>query len=167
MNPLLEQLGIDWKLFLSQMVNFFILLLVLRAFVYKPLLIAIRERNKKIKEGLSKAAEADIRLKEVDAIAKEKIKEADFEAVAIIKSTEQKAKELASTLQEQAEQKQQELLRQAQASYEKAQEESKRKVLEQAGELVRKFIVKTVGLKPEAIDEALVNKAIESMDHEK
>ena len=53
MNELFEQLGINWKLFLSQLVNFFILLFVLRAFVYKPFLAIIKERSKKIKEGLN------------------------------------------------------------------------------------------------------------------
>src|SRR3989339_692771 len=54
-NELLFQLGINWKLFLSQVVNFFILLLVLTFFVYKPLIRIIKERSKKIKEGLEKA----------------------------------------------------------------------------------------------------------------
>ena len=53
-NQLLSQLGIDWKLFLSQAVNFFILLLVLTFFVYKPLIKIVKERNKRIKEGLGK-----------------------------------------------------------------------------------------------------------------
>jgi F0F1-type ATP synthase membrane subunit b/b' len=40
---LLGQLGINWKLFLSQAFNFFILLIVLRAFVYNPLLEIIKK----------------------------------------------------------------------------------------------------------------------------
>ena len=76
-NQLLSQLGIDWKLFLSQAVNFFILLVVLTFFVYKPLIKIIKQRNQKIKEGLDKAEEADVRLKEIDNIGKEKIKEAE------------------------------------------------------------------------------------------
>ena len=49
---LLGKLGIDWKLFLSQAFNFFVLLGVLTFFVYKPLMTVIKERNKKIKTGL-------------------------------------------------------------------------------------------------------------------
>ena len=94
MNALLDQLGINGGLFLSQAVNFFILLLVLTFFVYKPLIKVVKTRNAKIKEGLEKAEEADIRLKEVDNIGKEKIKQAEQESINIIKSTEQKAKVL-------------------------------------------------------------------------
>lgn len=156
---LLEQLGINWKLFLSQAFNFFILLIILRAFVYKPLLAAIKKRQEKIKEGLQKAQEADIRLKEVDVIAKGKLKDAEQESIQIISNTEVRAKELEQSLKLKAEQKQQELMAQAQAAYERQKEESKNLVLGQAALLVKKIIAKTVELKPDAIDEALINKA--------
>ena len=157
---LLSQLGINWKLFLSQAFNFFILLIILRAFVYKPLLVAIKKRTEKITEGLQKAEEADVRLKEVDVIAKGKIKEAEQESIDIIKATETRAKELEQSLKSKAEEKQQELMKQAQLAYERQQEESKSLVLSQAGEMVKKIIAKTVELKPEAIDEALIAKAV-------
>jgi F-type H+-transporting ATPase subunit b len=163
---LLGQLGIDWKLFLSQAVNFFILLLILKSFVYKPLLSVIKKRNEKIKEGLEKAEEADIRLKEVDNIAKEKLKEADKQSISIIKDTEQRAKQLEQSLTKKAETKQAELLKQVQVSYEKQKEETKKLVSKEAKELVKKFISKTVELRPEAIDEALIEKAVNVIKHE-
>ncbi len=66
MEQLLSQLGIDWKLLLSQAVNFFLLLIVLRLFVYKPLLQMLHERRERIEEGIEKAKEADIRLLEAE-----------------------------------------------------------------------------------------------------
>ena len=167
MDGLLGQLGIDWKLFLSQAVNFFILLLILRAFVYKPLLNVIKERNRKIKEGLEKAEEANVRLREIDNISKEKLKEADLESINIIKNTELKAKQLEQALILKAEKRQKDLMAQVELSYKKQQEEAKQNVVRQASELVRKFIVKTVELKPEAIDDALIKKAMsEIKNHE-
>mgnify|MGYP001598212357 CR=1 FL=1 len=163
MNALFEQLGINWKLFLSQAVNFFILLLVLRAFVYKPLLKIIKERNRKIKEGLDKAEEADIRLKEIDVIGKGKIKEAEQESINIIKNTEKKAKILERELQKKNEEKQSQMQKEAQDQFKKQLEENKKVVLAQAAELVKKTIIKTVGLNPDAIDEALIKKAIEEV----
>src|SRR6185436_10931887 len=148
------QLGIDWKLFLSQAVNFFILLIILRAFVYKPLLAAIKKRNERIKEGLDKAQEADVRLKEVDAIAKKHLQKADQESIEIIKNTEGRAKKLEESLVRKAEERQTALLAQAQAQYVKQQEESRAKVLAEAAGLVKRLIIKTVELKPEAIDDA-------------
>lgn len=156
---LLGQLGIDWKLLLSQVVNFTILLFVLQRFVYKPLLAVIKKRNEKIGEGLQKAEEADIRLREVDVIAKQHLQKADLQSIQIIKTTEDRAKKLEESLVKKAQEKQQQLLAQAQAQYEKQQEESRKKVLQEAASLVKRLIVKTVELEPEAIDEALIEKA--------
>jgi F-type H+-transporting ATPase subunit b len=157
---LLGQLGINWKLFLSQAFNFFILLIVLRAFVYKPLLEIIKKRNFKIKEGLEKAEEADIRLKEVDNLGKEKIKEAENKSVEIIKLTEQKAKILDQQIQAKAEEKQKEINELLKQSALKQKEESESQVYSQALELVKKIVVKTVELKPEAVDAKLIEKAV-------
>lgn len=159
-NELLSQLGINWKLFLSQAVNFFILLIILRAFVYKPILNIIKERTKKIKEGLVKAEEADIRLKEVDVIAKGKINEAEQESINIIKNTEEKAKVLASNLQKKTEERQKDLQEQIKQSLEKQTEEAKSMVYKEAVLLVKKAIIKTTELNPDQIDEALIKKAV-------
>ena len=66
MAELAEQLGLDWKLLLSQAVNFLLLLFLLRKFAYLPLLKILKERRARIEEGLAKATEADKRLLEVD-----------------------------------------------------------------------------------------------------
>ena len=161
---LLGKLGIDWKLFLSQAFNFFVLLGVLTFFVYKPLLAVIKERNKKIKTGLEKAEQADVRLKEIDTIGKEKIQQAEQKGIEIIKDTEDKAKTMATELQKKNEQKQKEAQEQAQIQLKRQLEENKKVVLGQAGELIKKAIVKTVGLKPETIDKALIEKAVKEVE---
>lgn len=163
---LLGQLGVDWKLLLSQAVNFFILLIVLRQFVYKPLLAIMKKRNERIQEGLDKAKEADARLQEVDSIAASHLKKADQQAITIIEATQGRAKKLEESLVKKAEEKQQQLMAQAQDQYKKQQEESRNKVLQEASALVKSLIVKTVELKPEAIDEALIEKAVKSMKNE-
>ena len=143
MNQLLDQLGINWQLLLSQAVNFGILLLVLTFFVYKPVIKIIKERNKKIKEGLDKAQEADVRLKEIDVIGKGKIKEAEAESVNIIKNTEKKAKVLEQELQKKNEEKQLQMQKDAESQLKRQLEENKKVVLAEAVELVKKTIIKT------------------------
>lgn len=157
---LLSQLGIDWKLFLSQAFNFFILLIILRAFVYKPLLAVIKKRNEKIQEGLQKAQEADVRLKEIDVIAKGKLKQADLDSINIIKNTQQKAKELEESLKIKAEEHQKALMAQLELNHKRQQEEAKQNILKGVSELVKRIIVKTVELKPQDIDEMLIQKAV-------
>ncbi len=164
---LFDQLGINWQLFLSQAVNFFILLIILRVFVYKPLLLVIKKRSERIQEGLDKAKEADIRLAEVDKVAKNTLKKADQQSSEMIKNTEVRAEVLRQSLQQKAEAHQKELMAQAQLGYERQQEETRELVYGQALELVKKALIKTVELKPEMVDEALIKKAVlQIKDHE-
>ncbi|MCX6720497.1 MAG: hypothetical protein NTW11_01700 [Candidatus Staskawiczbacteria bacterium] len=165
-NAFISQFGIDWKLFISQLVNFIIILVVLSFFVYKPVIKILKDRNKKIKEGLDKAEEAGIRLKEIDVIGKEKIKSAENTSIGIIKATEDKAKALEIQLQKKSEENQVKLQKELQENYKKQQEQAQDLVLKNAIDLVKKAIVKTVELKPEEIDDALIRKATESIKHE-
>lgn len=160
---LLGKLGINWKLLISQAVNFFILLVILRAFVYKPLLSAVKKRNEKIKEGLEKAREADIRLKEIDVIAKKKLREAENESLEIVKNTELKAKEMEQVFRRQAEERQKEAMKQIELERDRQKEESQKAVFGEAANLVRRIIAKTVEMKPEEIDESLIRGAIQAV----
>lgn len=167
MNEFFDQFGIDWKLFLSQLVNFLLILVVLTVFVYKPVLKIIKERNNKIKEGLDKAEEAAVRLKEIDEIGKKKIIEAETASINIIKTTEDRAKVLEHELQKKSEEKQIQMQKELQENYKKQQEEVKGIVLKNAVELVRKTLIKTVELNPEVVDEALIKKAVAEVGNEK
>ena len=162
MNEFVSQFGLDWKLFLSQLINFVLILIVLTFFVYKPVIKMLKERNKKIKEGLDKAQEAGVRLKEIDVIGKTKIKEAETTSINMIRETEKKAKILEQELHKKIEDNQMKLEKEAQANYKKQQEQAQDLVLKNAIDLVKKAIVKTVELEPEKVDEKLIKKAIES-----
>lgn len=161
MQQLFGQLGIDWKLLLSQAVNFLVLLIVLRFVAYKPLLQLLHDRRKRIEEGLTKAKEADERLREVDEINKGKIKAAEAEAVGILKKTESDAKALEAKLLAEAKRKEEEERAAAAARLKTQEEEARRASEKEAAALVRRAIARTVELSPEKIDDALIAKAVE------
>ncbi len=161
MQQLFSQLGIDWHLLLSQAVNFFLLLAVLRIFVYKPLLKLLHDRRARIEEGLTKADEADRRLAEVEEIGKGKIKEAEVQAVGILKKTETDAKGLEAKMLAEAKRKEAEAMRDM-GERVRAKEEDARKAMDkEAAALVRRAIAKTVEMSPEKIDDTLIAKAVE------
>jgi F-type H+-transporting ATPase subunit b len=160
MSQLFSQLGIDWHLLLSQAVNFLLLLIILRLVAYKPLLNLLHKRREKIEEGLVKAEEANKRLREVDQISKEKIKEAEGIALQMLKKTESDARELEIKLIAEAKRKEAIELKNAEAALRAQEEESRRTAEKEAVTLVRAAIVKTVELAPGAIDDALISRAI-------
>ncbi len=165
MQQLLSNLGINWSLLLSQAVNFVLLLIVLRIFVYKPVLKLLHDRRAKIEGGLAKAEEADRRLHEVDQIGKGKIKEAEYEAINILKRTELEAKKLEEKLLSEAKHHEEEAVHSATMRLRSQEEESRRALEKEAAGLVRAAIVRTVELSPEKIDDALITKAVSEAVH--
>ncbi|OIO52788.1 ATP synthase F0 subunit B [Candidatus Uhrbacteria bacterium CG_4_10_14_0_8_um_filter_58_22] len=85
-------LGLNWKLFLAQLVNFGLVLLVVWRFVYRPLMKVMDERSGKIERGLKDAEESKA-LRELADIEKQKlIVEARRQAKEIMETTEADAK---------------------------------------------------------------------------
>ena len=87
----MEQLGIDGRWFISQLVNFIVLLLILQRFLYKPMLNMLHQRQERIRESM----EAAERVKQEAARAQEsyekKLEESRREAQAIIAQAAQQA----------------------------------------------------------------------------
>jgi F-type H+-transporting ATPase subunit b len=52
----MDKLGIDPKLLLAQLVNFTIIMLLLKKFLYKPILDMLEKRKKEIAEGVALTA---------------------------------------------------------------------------------------------------------------
>ena len=92
MEGILGQLGVNWRLLLTQGVNFFVLLVVLNIFVFKPLTKIIEERRKRIEFGLKGAEEAEKKLNEIEVVKTERLAKADKTALGIISSAEDEAK---------------------------------------------------------------------------
>jgi len=67
---LIENFGLNPILLGAQIVNFLIILFILKKFLYKPILTTLEKRKATIKEGLDKTEEVRIRLEET--IEKEK-----------------------------------------------------------------------------------------------
>ena len=160
MQQLLDQLGIDWHLLLSQGVNFLLLFIVLRIFVYKPLLRVMHERRRRIEEGITKANEADRRLIEAEELKLAKVKEGEAQALSLLKKTESDAKALEAKLLAEAKRKEAEELANTATLIRTREEESRRAAEREAAQLVRRAIAKTVELSPEKIDDALIEKAV-------
>lgn len=160
MGEFARQFGIDWKLLVSQAVNFFVLLVVLRVFVYKPVLHILYERKKKIEEGMAKAVEADQRLAEVQITVHSKLEEADTKGLAVIRAAEGRAKKEEERLLAEAARKVDTVMRDARLAAEAERIRVQEEVSKEAQVLVRSAMQKIVELKPEDIDEALISRAI-------
>lgn len=160
MSELFETLGINGKLLLAQLVNFLLLLTILRFTVYKPLLAAMRARRERIDEGLRGAEEADKRLASIEVEREAKLKAADAEALALMTETEQTGKKRFQEIVHGAETKADYLLKEAAALAKRKEEEEMNRFTKEAQGIVRDALIKTVELDPKAVDEKLISQAL-------
>lgn len=65
MEELIKTFHIDWKLIIAQLVNFAIVLFVLKRYAYGPILRMMTERSEKIEQGIKDAEHAHKKLAEV------------------------------------------------------------------------------------------------------
>jgi F-type H+-transporting ATPase subunit b len=160
MQQFFSQLGIDWRLIISQMVDFGLLLFVLWYFLYKPIIKLLNDRKQKIEEGITKSKIAEDRLLEVDLIRKEKIKEAEVKAAQIIKKTEDNLKDYENKFLAKTKEKEDIELKDFQNLLATKKEESEEAIKKEAKQLVKDAISKTVEISPSLIDDVLIEKVI-------
>lgn len=88
----LENFGFEPILFTAQIINFLILFLVFKRFLYKPILKTLKERSSAIAKGLADAENAKKALEEAEAQKDKIIAKAALEAERIIEETRANAK---------------------------------------------------------------------------
>lgn len=93
---ILEQFGIQPILLAAQVVNFLILLFILRKFLYGPILKVLDERKRKIADSLKNAEEIEKKLQEVEVQADKILRKALDESQKIL----DEAKEVATQIVE-------------------------------------------------------------------
>jgi F-type H+-transporting ATPase subunit b len=82
-------LGLNLPALIAQLINFTLLLVVFRLFLYKPLLRILDERKKRIEEGLQASDEAKERLSQTEQEVAAEMSRARQEAQAIVTQAQQ------------------------------------------------------------------------------
>ena len=160
MNEFIKQFGIDWRLLVSQAVNFLLVLIILRMFVYKPVAVMLRDRRQRVEEGIAKAKEADARLADAQEMVRERMHQAETEAVALLRQVEEQAKSRKQTLLESSRRKGEVMLLEARKTIDAEQEKVRAELDREARGLLRAALVNVVEMDPEQIDESLIEKVL-------
>lgn len=161
MSELLHEFGVDWKLLLAQAVNFFVLLILLKKFAYRPILKLLHRRREEIRKGVLFTQEAEERLGQIEKKEEEVLGEAREQALNIVSAAEELGKKRKDELLEEAHRKVEGVVAGAKRAL--AQEKSKmgEEVYADARVLVEKGIERVIGTLPaqernrKLIDEAL------------
>lgn len=88
MDELIKTFHIDWKLIVAQLINFVIVLWVLKKYAYGPVLKMMTERADKIEKGVKDAESVGVKLEEIVEKEKAVLVEARKQAQEIVAKAE-------------------------------------------------------------------------------
>ncbi len=94
----IQALGLDYKLLLAQLLNFLILMFVLKKVFYKPLLTFMHDREASIRKGVDDAAAAKLQLADSETQKQELLKAARIEAQELMTAAREEAARQAETI---------------------------------------------------------------------
>lgn len=80
----IDTLGLNWKLFIAQLVNFSVIVFVLWRWMYRPLVQLMDKRTKKIEQSLEDAKRIERDLQQLDATKNATLREARQESQRVI-----------------------------------------------------------------------------------
>jgi F-type H+-transporting ATPase subunit b len=92
---ILKNFGLNPVLLGAQIVNFLIIMFLLKKFLYKPVLEILKKRQTTIKDGLKQAEEARIKLEKVIIEEKNILRQAQLQSKKIIEDAKQESLEIA------------------------------------------------------------------------
>lgn len=146
----LATFGLDGKIFLAQLVNFLVVLFVLKRFAWGPIVQRLEMRAKKIEEGMKDAEEAAKRLKSADAERAGTVAAAKAEAAKVIEAARSDAEAVRAELVAKAKGDVERVVVSGKAQLKAEQaamkEELKREVAEFAVEAAKKILAEGVDM---------------------
>jgi F-type H+-transporting ATPase subunit b len=154
-------LGIDWKILLGEMINFLVVLFLLKKFALGPFLKILNERKQKIEEGLERSRVAEEKVKEIREKREEIIAKAQQKAIEIFDKGKKKGDEKIRESILLGEQERLNILQAAkketQREIDKMKDAEKEKEISAALALAEKILGEKLDPKK---DEALINKLL-------
>jgi F-type H+-transporting ATPase subunit b len=148
----MDELGFNLPVLIAQLVNFFLLLVVLRIFLYRPILDLLDRRAQRIKEGLDAAEQSKERAAEAEQETAAQIEEARRQGQALVAQ----AQEAASRIQEES---RNQARREAETIVERARNEIQLERDQAIAELRKEFADLTVSAAEKVIGQSLDRQA--------
>lgn len=149
----LASLGLNLNLFIFQLINFGLVVLVIWFLILKPLTRKLAERQKLIEEGLENARQSETKIQSAETQKKEILNRAQAEAEIILKKTETVAEMLKNDLTKKAEVEAGAIIK-----------EAKKQIQEEKNRLLQEIKEKTAELAVLAAEKILAEKITPSKD---
>ncbi|OGG04467.1 ATP synthase F0 subunit B [Candidatus Gottesmanbacteria bacterium RBG_16_37_8] len=163
----MEKLGIQPIPLLLQVINFLLLLLLLKKFLYAPILQMLKDRRKKIEEGLEFGEKMKVEFDKSEKKRSEIVNKGKIEAQKIVEEARKTAKKKEEELIDKAEKEAAEIIERAEKELavmkEKLEKDIHGKAIEVAQRLVEKLIKDALS---ETAQKAIIDKKIKEVTNQ-
>ncbi|MEO8065230.1 MAG: F0F1 ATP synthase subunit B [Candidatus Doudnabacteria bacterium] len=157
----LGTLGINWKLFLAQLINFSIILFIFWKWVVKPLGATLTKRTERIEEGLKNADRLDEEKKKFDAWKTQEMKKVRAEADKILRTTADTATKIKQETIVEAQNQARKVMEQAKSSVENEKTRMLKEIKQEIATLVVATSEKILrGKLDSKTDHELINESV-------
>jgi len=148
---ILKNFGVQPVLLVAQIVNFLIILFILRKFFFGPITKVLEDRRQKIEESLKNAEEIERKLAETEEKTAKILEDAAAQAKQVIDGAKSHSQEIINEAQKEAAKTLEETVAAAQNQIKSQKEEMKREIESEIITLVAHVVKKLLGrsLKPE------------------
>lgn len=155
---ILTNFGVQPILLIAQVVNFLLLLFILKRFLYKPILKVLEERKQKIAESLKNAEEIDKKLEQITLEREERLKKASKEAESLLQEATKTAEKIVAEAHQKAALDNQRMMEKTQTQIQLEKAKLQQEMHAELVDLVAKALVKVTG---EVTDEKSHKKMVE------
>jgi F-type H+-transporting ATPase subunit b len=136
MEAITGTLGLNWNGLIWQTINFVVLLVLLRIFLYKPVVAMLDARAQRVRESMAQADQARRAAEQAEADRQSLLAETRREAEQIRARADEQAKRILADAESRAHERQQQIEQQAEASARQIEERVMAQVRAQLADLV-------------------------------
>ena len=140
-----ETFGVNWQLFISQLIAFIVVALVLKKFAYKPVLDMLDQRRERIAQAEANAEKIQSELAETQAERDKVLAEANQKAQEMIADAKEAAKQVGEAEGQKAVKQAEEIIRKAREATEADRDQMMSELKAEIGRLVVETTAKVSG----------------------
>lgn len=161
----MEQLGIEPKLLLAQVINFLVIVFVLSKVLYKPIITMIDKRKREIEEGLTLTQKMREEEEKMQAKKVKLLEETRKEGRVVIEEAKKQAKEVEKDLIAQAQKQTEEIVAKGKADVERLHATMQKEIRKEATDLSVRMAKRLLASVLSAKDQhALIEKHIKELE---
>lgn len=159
----MEKLGINWGLLIAQLFNVILVLWLLSAFLYKPVLNMLNERTRRIQESLNESEKLKAQLADARKDNEAELARARQEAAAIIAQAQERAKSQELEIIAQARQEADRIRVDAREQAVQEREQLLRDLKDQVADLVTATATRVLGAELKQNHDKLIEESLASL----